>query len=1014
MSALIPKPFNLALLRLALFSFIICGNCAWASPAEMVVADAARLFYARTWQTDDGLPRNTITAITQTPDGYLWLGTLQGVIRFDGVAFTPIEANDSKSFVRARTLVLFADRLGRLWIGTGTAGIVRYDRENFTVIDSRNGLPHPTITALCEDCRGTVWLACQNGSLAWVDAEDMVHPVAPVTGKSVSEAIQLVRDARGRLWFAQHDTYGQLVEGVATNVNHIADAEVMLCPSRDGGLWITTGTELQKRPPPDSSNGMESTPLPIKSYQVRCLLEDHLGNLWIGTLGQGLVRYANHKFTRELESAHRILSLYEDAEASLWVGTQGGGLTRLRPKMFYTTEVREGPPNSTLLSVCEDAHGNMWLSSQGLALTKLAADGRTTRFTAFTNIGTTCVLPDTAGGVWVGTAHHGLFSIQDGHESPVTDFTRLGDRQIRALHLDAKGQLWIGCHPDGLAKLADGKTTLPFKYFDEGAPKQAIWAIADDPGGRLWLGTINGELWGYNGSHFSCYRQADGLPGAAVGALLAATNGDLWIGTLGGGLGRLRHGHFVFADTRNGLADNVICSIVGDGLGYFWLGTEQGICRVKRQDLEDFADRKRDHLDCIRYGKDEGLQSVECIEGYQPAVWHASDGKIWFATSKGSVAVDPAALPTNPVPPPLVLEKIQIDDAPLTNRANITIAYGYRNLEFQYSAPSFSSPERIRFRHQLVGLDPDWVDAGSTRTVAYPRLAPGSYVFQFTAGNSSGVWNEKPVSVAFQVTPAYWQTAWFRVLALFAFASLVASGVRYRYKQKMRRKLRALEHAHAVEQERMRIARDIHDDLGARLTQMALLSEMSAGELGQGTPAGERLEKIAAGSRQAIRSLEEIVWAVNPRKDSLSDFLDFLSHYANEFFRGTEIRCRQDLPMIIPEIPLSAEVRHHLFLACKETLNNIHKHAQASEVWLRMNLSGSELKLTIEDNGRGFQAPARTAAGNGLLNLQSRLAAIGGQCQVDSQAGRGTCVCFVVKLPDDFQEKIAPTSPPPA
>jgi signal transduction histidine kinase len=224
---------------------------------------------------------------------------------------------------------------------------------------------------------------------------------------------------------------------------------------------------------------------------------------------------------------------------------------------------------------------------------------------------------------------------------------------------------------------------------------------------------------------------------------------------------------------------------------------------------------------------------------------------------------------------------------------------------------------------------------------------------------------------------------------------MVAALVRHRYARRMQRKLQKLAQAHAIEQERMRIARDIHDDLGARLTQMAFLSEMTAGEIGGHGQASERLEKIATGSRQAIRSLEEIVWAINPRKDSLSDFLDFLSHYANEFFHGTAIRCRQDLPLIIPEIPLSSEMRHHLFLACKETLNNIHKHAGATEVWLRMKVNETDLEVAIEDNGQGFEPSSK-----GLMNQQTRLAAIGGRCQVDSQPGCGTSVRFTIKLPE--------------
>jgi len=422
--------------------------------------------------------------------------------------------------------------------------------------------------------------------------------------------------------------------------------------------------------------------------------------------------------------------------------------------------------------------------------------------------------------------------------------------------------------------------------------------------------------------------------------------------------------------------------------------------RVPKQELEEFADGKRPGFECIHYGKDDGLASVECSGGYQPSAWQTRAGEIWFATSKGAVAVMPNALKADPYPPTLVLEKIEVDDVEVTVRTGLKVKSGYGKLAFAYTAPSFSSPERIRFRHQLVGLDPDWVDAGTTRSVSYPRLAPGNYTFRFTAGSPDGVWNETPVAVAFEVLPAYWQTGWFQAAALIVFAVIIAGGVRYRYVLKMRRKLRQLEQAHAIEQERMRIARDIHDDLGARLTQMAFLSEMTSTELGENSPAGERLTKIADGSRLAIRSLEEIVWAVNPQKDSLPHFLDYLSHYANEFFRTTDVRCRQDLPLIIPEVMLSAECRHHLFLACKETLNNIHKHANASEVWLRMTVQEADLELIIEDDGRGFPQPEGHSTGNGLPNLQSRLSTIGGQCRVDSSPGGGTRMHFRLTLPE--------------
>lgn len=972
-----------------------CGLC----PAANLSLDDSQ-YWARTWQTDDGLPRNTITAIAQTPDGYLWLGTPFGMTRFDGVTFTRMEGDFHPSFTRARSRVLYTDMQGRLWIGTGTAGIIRHDGGAFTVIDSQNGLPHPTVTAICEDMRGTVWIGFQNGQLAWVDTEDQVHPVASFQDERSDGAVQLVRDVQGTLWFAQGNAYGQLVEGATTNVTTTSqNPSVVLCASRDGGMWLITGTTLQKIPPPESRQTVLTLPSPLKPNQVPVLFEDREGNLWIGSQREGVFRYSGRNFIREFDSSHRILAIFEDTESNLWIGTEGGGLSRLQPRIFHSLSVREGLPQAVIRSVCESANGDIWFSGQGPMLMKWNPASGLETIPGFTNIGTTSVLPKPDGGVWVGTVDWGFFTVTDNQPQRVSEGAVFRSRQIRSMHRDARGQLWLGCLPDGLSRLANGRLGSPQEFFNQGLPKDAIWSLADDPHSNLWLGTISGELYRYDGTNFVRYGTAEGLPGASIGALHFTPEGDLWIGTLGGGLGRMRQGRFVFADVRHGLADDVVSGIVADQLGWFWLSSDHGIIRVRKQDLDEFADGKRARFDSIRYGKDDGLANVECIGGYQPSAWQTRSGNIWFATSKGAVWVNPASIPSDPPPPIAVLEKVLLDDQEITNRHDLKFAYGYGKLDFHFTAPSFTAPEQVQFRHQLVGLDQVWIEDGTTRSASYPRLSPGHYEFRFTSRNREGTWSPRVVSLPFEVTPAYWQTTWFRTAALTFFGSLIAIAVRYRYVQKMRRKVRELEQARAVEQERMRIARDIHDDLGARLTQMAFLSDMVAGEIGEDGKAGERLAKLADSSREAIRSLDEIVWAVNPRKDSLPNFVDYLSHHANEFFRASPTRFRQDLPMIIPDVPLPTDLRHHLFLACKEALTNASKHAEATEVQLRLSVTGADLEIIIEDNGRGFQPDSASANGNGLANQNTRLAAIGGQCNVDSQPGKGTRVRLNVKLP---------------
>lgn len=987
-----------------LLLFLICRLC----PAADLSWDNSQ-YWARTWQTDDELPRNTITSIAQTSDGYLWLGTPFGVIRFDGVMFTRMERDSHPSFTRARSRVLYVDSQGRLWIGTGTAGIIRYDSTGFTVIDAKKGLPHPTVSAICEDMRGEIWVGFQNGLLARVDAADRVHSSGIMQSERVEGAVQLVRDIQGTLWFAQGSAYGQLVEGVATNITTIPDQLVVLCASRDGGMWLFAGTMLQKIPPAGSNQTALKIQTPLKPNQLPVLFEDHQGVLWIGSQRDGVFRYSGQDFVREFNTFHRILAIFEDTERNLWVGTEGGGVSRLQRRIFHNLSVLEGLPQAVLRSVCESENGDIWFSGQGSMLMKWSPASGLENVPGLTNIGTTCVLPNPGGGIWVGTVGWGLYAISEKDPNQVGVRTPFRNRQIRAMHQDARGQLWLGCLPDGLARVADGRVTPPQKFFDQGLPNDAIWSIAEDPNGNIWLGTISGELWRYDGTNFFAYRTADGLPGASIGALHFTPEGDLWIGTLGGGLGRMRAGRFVFADVRHGLADDVISGIVEDQFGCFWLSSDHGIIRVRRRELDEFADGKRTRFDSICFGKNDGLANIECIGGYQPSVWQTRSSNIWFATSKGAVWVNPASIPVDPPPPMPVLQKILLDNHDLTNHHNLKFSYGYGKLDIQFTAPSFTSPEQVQFRHQLVGLDADWIEDGMTRSASYPRLAPGRYEFRCTARNRGGDWSQKMVSLPFEITPAYWQTSWFRVASLLFFGSLVAGVVRYRYVQTMRRKIRKLEQARAVEQERMRIARDIHDDLGARLTQMAFLSEMVAGDIRENGKAAERLAKLADSSRGAIRSLDEIVWAVNPRKDSLLNFIDYLSHHANEFFRESPTRFRQDLPLIISDIPLPTDLRHHLFLACKEALTNASKHAEATEVQLRLSITGADLEIVIADNGRGFTPETPSPNGNGLANQNTRLASIGGQCQVESQPGHGTRVRFTVRLP--AISKHAPAQP---
>jgi signal transduction histidine kinase len=394
----------------------------------------------------------------------------------------------------------------------------------------------------------------------------------------------------------------------------------------------------------------------------------------------------------------------------------------------------------------------------------------------------------------------------------------------------------------------------------------------------------------------------------------------------------------------------------------------------------------------------------------QPAGCRTADGRLWFPTSKGLVAVDPQNVKHNSRPPPVVMEGMRVDDrlvAEATNGAPLQIPPGRHRVEFQYAGLSFVAPEKVRFKYRLTGLDTEWVDAGHRRVINIDYIPPGQYTFRVIACNNDGVWNEQGAGVTFAVRPYFWQTLWFRVLALAL--TIAASGglVWFIVRRRMRRKLERLEQQRAVEHERARIAHDIHDDLGAHLTRITMLSESASAELDNPVQAAAGLKQIYDTARELTRAMDEIVWAVSPRHDTVESLASYLEKFAQDLLATAGIRCRLDLPLQFPEWRLTSEVRHNLFLAFKEAVHNVVKHSAASEAHIRLTPQIASFELAIEDNGRGFapetrnrpaEDPGRFASGNGLENMTRRLAEIHGLCDIQSAPGQGTRVIFTVPI----------------
>ena len=526
-----------------------------------------------------------------------------------------------------------------------------------------------------------------------------------------------------------------------------------------------------------------------------------------------------------------------------------------------------------------------------------------------------------------------------------------------------------------------------------------VRAIAEDSRGNLWVGTKNGGLNLFSAGKFTPYRAGEnGLPGDDIACLYADKDDVLWVGTDGHGLARFQSGKWSRYSTANGLASDSISYIIEDDAGFLWIGSNAGLMRVSKKSLADFADGVANVISCRTYGEADGLPTRECSAGSQPAAIRAG-GRLWFPTTRGLVSVNPADITPNPDPPLVKIESALVDNREQkTNRLDsawsqsITLPPGYEQLDIRYTALNFSAPEQVRFKYWLEGHEAGWTDAGSERVARFPKLPPGAYHFHVTACNEDGIWNQTKSTLDIVVQPYFWQTQTFRLAAIIFILGIVAAIVRYISTQKLQRQLQSLQQREALERERDRIARDLHDQIGANLTQVALLGEMAGDDKDSPEEIESHARQISQTARETTGALDEIVWAINPANDTLEGLANYACKHAQEYFTLAGLRCRADVPPQLPAVPIPPEVRHNVFLAFKEAAHNIVKHAQATEARIRLRLEPDKFILEIEDNGRGMESQAAPQTRNGLRNMKKRMEDIHGEFWIGAAAEKGTIV----------------------
>ncbi len=994
------------------------GACL-ATMGPLSTAGTIPNYVTRAWQSDQGLPQNTVTAVLQTRDGYLWISTYSGLARFDGVQFTVFDEHNTPALASSRITCLFEAPDGTLWIGHESGEVTRRRNGRFERVEVLARWTSGKLLSIATDESGEAWLLDSEGSLARV-RDGLV--LEPESGGAL-HLVMLARNDNGAIWVSRGGRVSKLEHERLTTVQFGSEPAYTFIQgigaSRDGGLWVVADGRVRKWKGDRWVEDVGASPWGITPVLI--LLETRQGCLVAGTSNSGLgLLFPGRAIDPIMFNRARgfpsdwIISACEDREGDLWIGTGGSGVVVVRPAKVQTVAPPDQWQGRPVLSICAGGDGTLWMGTEGAGVYCLR-NGIWTNFSAQAGINNTYIwslTEDAEGQLWAGTWGGGLL-------------LHRGDSFVRAPGLDditvpmpallpaRAGGLWVGTGA-GLFHYHDG--AAEWLARSQGRMLRDVRAIAEDSSGTVWLGLYGGGLAQLQNDQVRQFGRADGLASDYVSCLRLEPKGVLWVGTSGGGLNRLKNGRLALIDQHQGLPSNFIGDIEEDDQGCFWLSSNNGIFRVSKADLELCADGQLKALQCLTYGLSDGLPTLLCSSGLQPGGCRTADGRLWFPTSKGLAIVDPRNVSTNQLPPPVIIEQFRLDDKELdlaeTGQGNesrfglrhLAIAPGRHRFEIQYTALSFVAPEKVRFRHWLEGLDTGWVPAAGKRSANYNYLPAGDYTFHVTACNNDGVWNEDGVALGFTVLPHFWQTLWFK-LPVGGFLAAASGGLAwFETRRRMRRRLEGLERQRALERERGRIAKDIHDDLGASLTRISMLSQTARSEPDNAQRVGACLDQIYATARELTRALSEIVWAINPQHDRLDSLATYLEKFTQDYLRAGGIRCRLDLPLQVPPWPLRAEVRHNLFLAFKESVNNILRHSAATEVRLSLHLEAESFVWQLADDGRGFNtnggdfSSGSSGSGNGLPNMCRRLQEIQGRCQIQSAPGQGTKVIFIVPL----------------
>lgn len=957
------------------------------------VRPVAAQYTITSWTTAEGLPQSSVIAIAQTPDGFIWVTTLGGLARFDGSSFRTFDTTTNPELPHSRFAGAIADDAGHLWLTLQTGELLRYADGRFHRMGAAEGLPAPPVTRLNLH-RGRLVVESRNGALVWQDGRFVRDPAfelpaehAALTFAGIAEGYRArwYRDAEGRAYRFENGRLTRTVELPGRLAYEDRSGRVWALLPGTGELVCLDGGRIRTYGRRDGQLGMEHF----------ALKADPDGTLWFMS-SFGLMRFRDGRFTSYTTADglldNQIRNVFRDREGSHWVGTNTG-LARLVEKPIVSFTAADGLDADNTYPILQDRRGAIWIGAwSGLTRYRDGVFERVSASYQVQNRPVTSLMEDRDGAIWIGTLGDGVRKIAGGRVERV-------DGPLFTAHvlLQGKGSdIWIGTE-NGLLRYRD-------KVFSRvaranGTTGAETSALYEDSTGTIWVGNLDGLARVVDGLLVQV-GEGEGFSGKRVRAIHEDSSGALWVGTYDTGLFRYRDGRFTRFTYRDGLPSNGAFRIIEDDQGRFWISSNVGIYRVARADLDAVAERRSGTVTAVLYGRDDGMANQECNGLGQPAGIRANDGRLWFPTQRGVAIVDPASLTLNTAPPPVTFLDVSVGGYSTAERDRIEIRSGSREFQVRYAALTFVRPELARFKYRMEGVDADWVDAGTDRTARYADLPFGTFRFRVIAANRDGVWTESGASLRIVVVPPFYRTTWFAALTI-AFIGATAFGAH-------RWRLSAIERRQAVQQafarqlidsqeaDRKRIAADLHDGVSQTLV---VIRNWAAGIQTADDAAQRRLGQIASAASQALGEVREVVHELLPYHLEQLGLQRAIREAAARVSdaSGISVTCA----LLDVDNALAPDMALRLFRIVQEALNNVVKHSAATRVALDARVESGTVRLTVRDDGRGFNpetvVPTTSGHGFGLVGISERARMMGGSVTLESAPGQGTSL--VVEIP---------------